>query len=508
MRKKIFTFLVAMLASNNFVHADFIQSVIGPTQTITYHFYTESRTAEVVGYVMITGSVVIPEQILWADIYYTVKGIGTGAFRNCTNLTSIIMPDLLERIGNYAFYDCSNLTNVTFPFNRLKSIGDYAFYGCSQLNMSVIPFSVTHIGECAFAYCDGISAITIGDNVVHIGEGAFGECCNLCSVKIGNGVTSIPTRTFIHCSNLTSVTIPNSVTSIGKDAFYRCRSLPSVAIPNSVTSIGEGAFMECFDLASVSIPNSVTIIGKEAFWGCISLPSVTIPNSVTRIGEAAFFSCISLPSVTIPNSVTSIGERAFLHCSSLDSIALESETPAILGAEAFYYTNNCPFFVPCSAIDVYKTVWSEYADRITCPGAPCITVRLNPESCEDWSVVRLWAWTANGNLFEEWPGIVVDQDADGWYSYTFNKSIVSVNIIWTDGTNQTIDIDGVTESTCYSLNSTIGKTITVSVQPCSTTTDINTPSAHESGQKLLYNNHIYIRYGDEMYSIFGQKVTL
>lgn len=123
-----------MVASINFIHADFVQSVIGPTQTITYHFYTESRTAEVVGYVLVSGSVVIPEQILWADIYYTVTKIGDNAFSQCSTLTSIEMSDMIERIGERAFWQCTELESVKFPFNRLKYIGNEAFYLCSKLS--------------------------------------------------------------------------------------------------------------------------------------------------------------------------------------------------------------------------------------------------------------------------------------------------------------------------------------------------------------------------------------
>ena len=95
-----------------------------------------------------------------------------------------------------------------------------------------------------------------------------------------------------------------------------------------------------------------------------------------------------------------------------------------------------------------------------------IIVRLNPQSCTSWSTVRLWAWTSEGNLFNSWPGIVVDKDADGWYAYTFNESITSVNIIWNDGANQTVDITNVTASTCYSLNSTSGTSIAVTTIDC------------------------------------------
>ncbi len=95
-----------------------------------------------------------------------------------------------------------------------------------------------------------------------------------------------------------------------------------------------------------------------------------------------------------------------------------------------------------------------------------ITVRLDPSSCSSWSTVRLWAWTDEGNVFDAWPGQIVSKDGDGWYAYTFSSSITSVSIIWTNGTDQTVDITGVTSSTCYKLNSQTGTTIKVSVVNC------------------------------------------
>ena len=95
-----------------------------------------------------------------------------------------------------------------------------------------------------------------------------------------------------------------------------------------------------------------------------------------------------------------------------------------------------------------------------------ITVRLDPSSCSSWSTVRLWAWTDEGNVFDSWPGQIVSKDGDGWYAYTFSSSISSVNIIWTNGTDQTVDITGVTSSTCYELDSQTGTAIKVSVVNC------------------------------------------
>jgi len=298
-------------------------------------------------------------------------------------------------------------------------------------------------------------------------------------------VISISHDAFYDCTGLTSVTIPNSVTSIGDYAFYGCTGLTSVHI-SDIAAWCKILFAKALSnplfyahnlyvndelLTDLVIPNDVTKIKNYAFLNCTGLTSVTIPNSVTSIGEQAFYDCTGLTSVTIPNSVTSIGDGAFRGCKSLTSVTIEAETPPTLDNDAFDDT-YCPIFVPCNAVNAYKSAlgWEDYADRVYClDDFPKITVRLDPSSCSGWSTVRLWAWTTNGNLFNSWPGQIVSTDDDGWYSYTFDEDITSVNIIWNNGTNQTVNIEGVYSSTCYALNSTSGNAIEVSVVDCPST---------------------------------------
>ena len=292
---------------------------------------TSSSTVEVIGktYYNDKNDVIIPESVNYYEITYSVTSIGSYAFRNCSSLTSVTIPNSVTSIGNKAFYDCSRLTSVTIP-NSVTSIGDGAFYECSRLTSVTIPNSVTSIGDFSFQYCSSLTSVTIGNSVTSIGKFAFFDCSSLASVTIPNSVTSIGDGAFYGCSSLASVTIPNSVTSIGNNAFLRCTSLASVTIPNSVTSIGASAFGSCYSLASVTIPNSVTSIGDGTFSNCISLASVTIPNSVTSIGNNAFNNCWkSLVSVTIPNSVTSIGIYAFAGCSSLVSVTIPNSVTSI-----------------------------------------------------------------------------------------------------------------------------------------------------------------------------------
>ena len=226
------------------------------------------------------------------------------------NIPSQIDGNVITSIGDFAFRDCTGLTSVTIP-DGVTSIGDSVFSGCTGLTSVTIPNGVTSIGDYAFEGCINLASVTIPDGVTSIGNSAFSGCTGLTSVTIPNGVTSIDSWAFYGCTGLTSVTIPDSVTSIGMSAFDSCTGLTSVTIPDSVTNISGQAFSGCTGLTSVTIPDSVTSIGMSAFRDCTGLTSVTIPNSVTSIGSYAFYGCTGLTSVTIPRSVKNIGDHAF-----------------------------------------------------------------------------------------------------------------------------------------------------------------------------------------------------
>ena len=276
-----------------------------------------------------------------------VTSIGSAAFQNCDDLTSIEIPNSVTNIGDYAFYDCDGLTSVAIP-NSVTNIGDYAFNDCYGLTSVTISGSVTHIGDNAFQSCYNLSSFVVAaDNPVYDSRG---EC---------NAIIESATNTLIAGGALS--TIPNGVTSIGDNAFWNCSGLTSVTIPNSVTNIGNGAFAYCYDLQSVEIPNSVTTIGARAFAGCQNLESVDIPNGVISIKEQAFSGCSDLTSIVIPNSVTEIEPGAFSNCPSIISVVVaEGNTvyDSRGGCNAIIEKLNNTLIVGCQSTTIPNSVTS------------------------------------------------------------------------------------------------------------------------------------------------------
>ena len=348
----------------------------------------------------ISGNVNIPETIVYYGHFYRVTSIASYAFKDCTKLTGINIPNSVTSIGGDAFMGCTGLTSITIPIG-VKGIGDSAFSRCTNLTSievaegnpvfdsrdncnaiiktasntlilgcqnSTVPNSVTTIGHYAFGGCTGLTAITIPNSVTNIEYTAFQGCSNLSSVIIGEYVESIGKSAFEYCSSLTSVIIPNNVKTMGEYAFRECSSLSSVIIGDGVKNIERLTFLYCTKLSAVTIGNSVENIKEAAFDHCSNLTSINIPDNVTTIGRDVFQECSNLSAVVIGKSVTSIGEQTFRLCSSLADVYAYTEQVPECHWSAFSGSNykHATLHVPATSLEAYKNAerWKDFGSIV------------------------------------------------------------------------------------------------------------------------------------------------
>ena len=230
------------------------------------------------------------------------------------------------RIGNSAFIDCTELTSVTIP-DGVTDIRWRAFYNCVSLKSVTIPKSVTYIDNYAFGYyydSDSFATKKIDGFKINYVKNTYGHM-----YAIKNGFTD---EACLLTNELDDGTL--EITKyVGNSATY---VIPSEIDGKKVTQIGSYAFSSCTELTSVTIPDGVTSIGNSTFSDCTSLETVTIPNSVTHIYPRAFYNCTLLKEVTIPASVTSIRDYAFGYYYDIDS----SETKKVDGFKINYVNNT------------------------------------------------------------------------------------------------------------------------------------------------------------------------
>ena len=260
-------------------------------------------------------------------------------------------------------------TPDTVNGQTVTALGDNCFKGCYNLAAMEIPTTVTTLGVSSL---EGTSLIgyTIPNHITTIGDYVFKDCTGLRSIgTLPATVTSFGVGVFQGCTQISEVIIALPVTTL-TDTFKGCVRLQNVSITSTTLTTLDGTFYGCTALRGIPNKTNITTWQNGTFQNCTALTTATVPSNITGIGASVFKGCTNLTTVTIPSSVTAIGAEAFKGCTSLTSVTINNTTPPILlNANAFDNTNDCPIYVPASAVNDYKTAmipsqWSSLASRI------------------------------------------------------------------------------------------------------------------------------------------------
>ena len=299
---------------------------------ITYALLADG-TYEVTGGVAEDGVIVIADNVDGVP----VTRIANRAFAYDQDITSVVLPDTIERIGYDAFYACKNLAEI------------------------VIPESVTYIGGCAFAWCDDLTIVCKAEEQpagwdakwnLSAYETVWGACaehdfadwtvyeatctedgyqeraCNVCDYV---DVEVLAATGHNHVSNVVDPTeLEEGYTE------YVCDCGDSYK-ENFVIATGVTAGLEynlladgTYEIASkgesdateIVIPATkdgiaVTKIANRAFAYEDAITSIVLPETIEKIGYDAFYACKGLTSIVIPASVSYVGGCAFAWCDNL-----------------------------------------------------------------------------------------------------------------------------------------------------------------------------------------------
>ena len=366
-----------------------------------------------------SGDIVVPDEVEYEGVTYTVDHVCHNAFAECPDLTSVSLPNSMRYIEYNAFRS-SGISTLRVPDNVFL-VSEGAFNSCPNLKTVTLGSGVTTITGSVFYNTPALERVICkADTPPTIQENTFDEshytntmlvvpansfnaysnadywknftqisrmACDFEEDGIYYHITSSNTVEVTYLSSdynsyIGDVNIPETVThngvtytvtAIGDYAFRMSKSLTSVTIPNTVTKIGYYAFHYCEGLTEVDIPNTVTFIGSNAFWLCLNLEEAIIPNSVTSIGSMAFRNCTAMKRVVIGENVNSIGSTCFYYCPNITEVVCLAVTPPSLlesGSSTTFapevYT-NAVLHVPYGSHEAYRTHdgWGRFANIVS-----------------------------------------------------------------------------------------------------------------------------------------------
>ena len=161
----------------------------------------------------ISGNIEIPQTYNGKPVVV----IQNSAFKDCSNVTSVLIPNSIKSIGINAFENCSNITETTIP-EGVTLIGNNTFLGCEKLASVTLPTSLENIGANAFAGCTSLTSIVLPKNIQEIGANAFANCTKLATIEVF-GDTPATLKTGVFPSSVSKIYVKPSLVSTYKAAW-------------------------------------------------------------------------------------------------------------------------------------------------------------------------------------------------------------------------------------------------------------------------------------------------
>ncbi len=296
-----------------------------------------------------SGTISIPETIIYDGKKYTVKKVGSYAF-NCQNeLQSIYVPRTVTEIETQAAIKAEKLNRVNVADeSQLVNIGEEAFKWCTGLKRFTFDgtsLSMTSIDKAAFRECTALERFvwTGNTSVKTIAHSAFYGCTALEQVvwKANSELQTIGHSAFYGCTALEQVVwkAKSELKTIQDYAFYKCSSLNHFVMPNTTLSVGNSAFRYNTSLTDIQLSTSLNYIDEYAFGEC-GFSTITLPESLANIQAGAFINNEHLQTITLSEQLQGLGSAAFENNLALQSVTFHTAIETMtIGNNAF---NQCP----------------------------------------------------------------------------------------------------------------------------------------------------------------------
>ena len=429
-----------------------------------------------IGYDDISGETVILSTIEIGGDAYKVNDISSSAFRYCTTLVAITIPNSVRSIGSYAFSDCTSQTSVTIG-NSVTSIGSSAFAGTNikktiwltntppsgytnasgainyvsnekytgLQNKVVYPYLSSMFEVEGIKYvpvspsertCDAIDVAYSTENI-NIGETVTNKGVTLTIKSIspyfcyGNTFVkkvtvsnqgNVGAYAFKNCTALQTVELGEEITSIGNSAFANCTSVAEIRIPKKVTTIEDYVFSGCTGLKTIHVDISRYELnlgsnGSNPLFADCPLDSVYIGRNITypttsNKGYSPFYRNTTLRLLTVADNETEISACEFYGCTSLKSVRI-GDGLSTIGDRAFCGCSSLEYFAFGFSV---RTIGKEaFSD---CTALTSLNSRaIVPPTCGSQALDDINKWECTLTVPQN--HITAYQQADQWKDFFF-----------------------------------------------------------------------------------------
>lgn len=246
---------------------------------------------------------------VWPVIQYTLNQAGTeysigasfvsGAFTIPSSYSGLPV----TAISDNGFKDCTELTSITIP-NSITTIGNNAFENCTGLTELIIPTSVTSIGQYSIAGCNNLETICFGNNI-SLGYRCFNNTTAIKRIYFNGTIED-------WCNIYNNTTIWNSENR--SNPYYRLESIAGVVMENP-EYIPELISGDYFNFYLLDENGSVSFNGNTYS----QLTNLVIPDTISSLQAGTFTSLVKVSSLTLSNNMTTLSGNfnGFLNLSSL-----------------------------------------------------------------------------------------------------------------------------------------------------------------------------------------------
>lgn len=285
--------------------------------------------------------------------------IESGRFYDCKNLTSLVLPDVLQRIDKDAFRECTGLATISLPAGLQYM---YGAFGCCTGLTSVYANMTTPLRD-TYSFFD----IDKSNCTLYVPKGTLNAYRETESEYSGWG-------SFPCIAELDPAT---GLVALDVHAGSSLSAQMGEALRGKVESLrasGTSIYNSGFEFINKYLSGTLQNLDlKDA--------------SVTELPYCGLNNCQALTSISLPAGLQFIGKGSLSLCSNLKTIYAYMPDPNSVEIEdAFDYelTEKCTLYVPKGSLNAYRNrqEWNSFKRIIEMETTGIDSVTLNPNAKE------------------------------------------------------------------------------------------------------------------------------